>query len=98
MNLKPLNNNVLVDIDQPPKTTASGLLHLPETIRNESHRTGIVRAVGPKVKELVEGDRVLLPWYGGLKMEQPMQLLVREEEVFARQTIMVEEIGDLVIG
>jgi co-chaperonin GroES (HSP10) len=91
MNLKPLNDNVLVDIDQPPKQTKGGIL-LPETIRNESHRTGIVRAVGPKVKELVEGDRVLLPWYGGTRMEQPMQLLVKEEEVFARQTINMEQV------
>jgi len=59
--LKPLSNNLLIKGLEDDNVTASGLI-IAKTHR-ERPTTGRVIAVGPDVKSLKEGDKVLIKGY-----------------------------------
>ena len=66
--LKPLGARILVERGEAKKETASGIL-IPDN-STEKPQDGVVIAVGPEVKDLRPGARVLLPKYGGTTIEE----------------------------
>lgn len=75
--IAPLLNRVLVMKIEPPKQSVGGII-LPETKQKHSYRMGKVIAVGPGIVKddgeaipmcLKNGDKVLFPDIGGLKVE-----------------------------
>lgn len=77
VNIKPLEDRVLVTIDEQEQTTASGLV-IPDTAK-EKPQQGTVVAVGPGKRsettgELLElgvsaGDKVLFSKFGGTEVK-----------------------------
>ena len=82
--IEPLASMVLVEIEQAAEQTTSGLL-LPEEAR-EKMTVGTVVAVGPKVENVAEGDRVIYRKYGGMELEWMGVefLLIKEEDLQAK--------------
>ena len=82
MKLKPIGNRVLIQ-ELVEDESADGVF-IPESARERSG-AGIVRAVGPAVKNplLVPGVTALLPKYEGtkIKVDGVQHLLVKEEEI-----------------
>ena len=66
--LKPLGARILVERGEAKKETDSGIL-IPDN-STEKPQDGVVIAVGPEVKDLRPGARVLLPKYGGTTIEE----------------------------
>lgn len=72
MKINPLGNNVVVELkDATPTTTESGVL-LPQNIRDDSSKQGVVVAIGPGARKddgtflplgVEVNDMVLLPQY-----------------------------------
>ena len=83
LKIKPLSSLVLAQIDSAPTTTASGL-YLPENSA-EKPKTATVEAVGPKVKGLKVGDKIIYESYSGteIKHENVDYVLVSEKKVLA---------------
>jgi chaperonin GroES len=90
MNLKPLDDRIVVKPNEAEKTTASGLV-IPDTAK-EKPQQGEVLAVGPGrvldngdrvALELKEGDRVLFAKYAGteFKHEDDELLILSEKDV-----------------
>ncbi|KAJ1982734.1 mitochondrial heat shock protein Hsp10 [Dimargaris cristalligena] len=89
----PLLDRILVKRIQPEQRTTSGL-YIPEKSQ-EAMQEGNVVAVGPGLitkegktipLQLKEGDRVVLPQFGGatVKLNGEELLLMRENEVLAK--------------
>jgi chaperonin GroES len=91
--VKPLEDRVLVTIDEDEQTTASGLV-IPDTAK-EKPQQGTVVAVGPgkrseQTGELIqldvnEGDTVLFSKYGGteVKVEGQEYLILSARDILA---------------
>ncbi|KAG0293814.1 10 kDa heat shock protein [Linnemannia gamsii] len=89
----PMMDRVLVQRIKPQQKTASGL-YIPEKAQealNEGHviavGKGLVTQDGKIIaSELKEGDKVLLPPYGGsaVKVDNEELLLFRESEILAK--------------
>ncbi|CAG9768184.1 unnamed protein product [Ceutorhynchus assimilis] len=88
----PLFNRILVKRDDPVKETRGGIV-LPDTKSNV--QKGTVIAVGPGTRTdkgtpvpifLKVGDEVMLPDYGGTKVnvEEETYFLFRESEILAK--------------
>lgn len=60
MQFKPLGKKVLVAENKKAETTASGII-LDSKGLGES-KSGTVLAIGPEVKEVKVGDKILLDW------------------------------------
>ncbi|KAI8816446.1 chaperonin 10-like protein [Fimicolochytrium jonesii] len=90
----PLFDRVLIQRIKAPERTASGLF-IPEKAQ-ETLNEGIVVAVGPgapakdsssvRPMSIKEGERVLLPPYGGnqVKVGEKEMFLYREEEILGK--------------
>lgn len=64
MNVRPLGENVLVQLMQPEKKTATGI-YLPETASEERRQEGKVVAIGKSEDIAVKkGERVVFKRYG----------------------------------
>lgn len=88
MRIEPLDDRVLVQVDDETgeQKTASGL-YLPDTAK-EKPRTGLVMAVGTdeELREKVkEGDRVLYGKYGGdeVELDGKKVLVLARNEILA---------------
>ena len=91
--VKPLEDRVLVTIDEQEQTTASGLV-IPDTAK-EKPQQGTVVAVGPgkrseQTGELIElgvneGDKVLFSKYGGteVKLDGEEYLILSSRDILA---------------
>lgn len=90
MNLRPLNDRIVVEPLEQENTTASGLV-LPETAK-EKPQQGKVIAVGPGARDedgdriamdVAEGDVVLFAKYAGteIKMDGTKYLIMKENDV-----------------
>lgn len=81
--LTPLGDRVVAIKDEPQQKTASGL-YLPENAK-EKTTVATVKAVGPDVKTLKNGDRVVYKEYSTteLKVDGTEYLIVKEEDVLA---------------
>lgn len=65
MSVKPLGENVLVQLEKPEQKTAAGI-YLPETAKEDRSQFGLVAAVGESDKIKVKaGQRVIFRLYGG---------------------------------
>lgn len=79
--LKPIKNNLIVELVEKEKTTLSGII-LTSDDSNEASR-GKVLSVGPKVKDIKVGDVVLPNWNKATKTKHNNQeiYIVSEEEI-----------------
>ena len=92
MNLKPLDDRIVVKPAEAELTTASGLV-IPDTAKEKPQEAKVV-AVGPgKVDdngkrvalELKKGDRILIGKYSGteVKIDGVEHIIIREDDVLA---------------
>ena len=91
MNVKPLNDRVLIKRVEAEEKTAGGLF-IPDTAKDKPQE-GVVVAVGPGKLEkgerhalsVKEGERVLFSKYGGteVKVNGEEHILLREEDIYA---------------
>jgi len=90
MNLRPLNDRVVVEPVEQETTTASGLV-LPETAK-EKPQQGKILAVGPGIRDedgermaldLEVGDMVLFAKYAGteIKIDGNKVLIMKENDI-----------------
>jgi chaperonin GroES len=90
MNLRPLNDRVVVETVEQDTTTASGLV-LPETAK-EKPQQGTVLAIGPGARDedgnrmpldLEVGDTVLFAKYAGteIKLDGKKVLIMKENDI-----------------
>lgn len=49
--IRPYGGYVLVEVEKPADTTASGLIHLPDTARKPTHRGTVLGVGGGRVEE-----------------------------------------------
>lgn len=93
MNLKPLNDRVIVKPQEAVEMSKGGII-LPDTASKEKPMEGIVTAVGPgkmskdgkrMALELKNNDRVIFSKYAGteIKVDGETYLIMREEDVLA---------------
>jgi len=81
MNIKPLKDLVLVNL-APPKDK-EGSIFLPSEREELSRTEGVVLAVGPQCKEVTIGDKIIIPAYGGLVIDQsnPSKRIFKETDI-----------------
>lgn len=81
--IKPLADRVVATREEAATKTASGL-YLPSNAK-EKPAYATVQAVGPEVKNLKKGDKIVYKEYSvtELKIEGQEYLLVKEEDVLA---------------
>jgi chaperonin GroES len=79
--LRPIKNNLLVELVQKEKITKSGIV-LSVADRDEVNR-GVILAVGPEVLDLKVGDNILPNWNAGrqTKYENQDLWIVNEDDV-----------------
>jgi len=88
MNIKPLNDRVLIEPISIEDKTASGII-LPDTADKVKSEQGKVIAVGPGKPDepmtVKKGDIVLFAKYGPseIKIEDKEYLIAREEDILA---------------
>ncbi len=82
--LKPLEDYVALTLEKEEKTTASGIILTSEA--KDKQAVGKVVAVGPKVEDLKEGDKVIYQTYSGTKVELEQQeyLLIQVKNILAK--------------
>ena len=82
MSIKPLADRVVAKKDAATSTTASGIL-LGEA--KEKPNTATVESIGPDVKNIKKGDRILYREYSAteIKLDGTGYLIVKEEDVLA---------------
>ena len=80
--LKPLSNNLLILGEE--KQSASGII-IPDTARKDRPSVGKIVAVGPKVKDVKIGDKVLIKTYmtDELSVDDKKYLICQEDGVIA---------------
>ena len=81
--LKPLKDRVIAKIDKPAEKTASGLL-LPSDSK-EKPSFAVVTAVGPDVKSIKKGDKILYKEYSttSVKVDDEDYLILDEKDILA---------------
>ena len=82
MAIKPLADRVVAKKDAAVEQTASGIL-LGEA--KEKQNTAIVESVGPDVKNVKKGDRILYRDYSAseIKYNNTDYLIIKEEDILA---------------
>jgi chaperonin GroES len=82
-NIQPLADYVVATAEEAESKTASGL-YLPDNAK-EKPKTAKVVAVGPGVKEVKVGDRIIMKSYSEttVKVGKDEFMLVKEEDVLA---------------
>ena len=92
MNIKPLNDRVIVTRLEEDQKTSGGII-IPDTAK-EKPQKGVVVAVGPGKRdkdgnlvspEVQKGDRVLFSKYAGteIKVDGEEQLFMKEDDILA---------------
>jgi chaperonin GroES len=85
--IKPLADRVVAVREEARKQTASGI-YLPETAK-EKPLTAVVKEVGPDVKHVKKGDKILYKQYGSLvdvKVGGNQYIILSEEDILATVT------------
>jgi chaperonin GroES len=82
MTLKPLKDMIVAIIEEPVKQTESGIL-LGEA--KEKPAYAVVEAVGPEVKTVKVGDKIVYKEYSttNIKIDDKENIIVKEEDVLA---------------
>ncbi len=83
MTIKPLGERVLVKVEKAEEKTASGLF-IPQTSQ-EKTQFAFVEEVGPEVKTVKKGDKILHDKYAGtaLKLDSEDYLILELKDVLA---------------
>lgn len=93
MNIKPLNDHVIIKAVAKEEATKSGII-LPETVDKERPETGEVLAIGPgKLLDngnrapigVKVGDKIVFKKYGPdeIKVDGEEYLVIKEEDIIA---------------
>ena len=91
--LKPLNDNIVIELKTKEEKTSSGI-YLPDTLSKEKPQTGIVVAVGPGrysdygkkfIPQVSANDEVLFNKYSGveIKLDNKEYLILSERDILA---------------
>ena len=82
MAIKPLADRVVAKKDAAVEQTASGIL-LGEA--KEKQNTAVIESVGPDVKNVKKGDRILYRDYSAseIKLDNTEYLIIKEEDILA---------------
>lgn len=82
-NITPLSDRVVAQREEASAKTASGL-YLPDNAKEEPKVAAVV-AVGPDVKGIKKGDRILFKEYSTteIKIDREEYIIVKEEDVLA---------------
>jgi chaperonin GroES len=82
MSIKPLADRVVAKKEAETKTTASGIL-LGEA--KEKSNLAVIESVGPDVKEVKKGDRIIYRDYSAteIKIDNEEYLVIKEEDILA---------------
>lgn len=82
MSLKPLKDRIVAKIEKPLEKTASGIL-LGEA--KEKPDYAVVESVGPEVKEIKKGDKIIYKEYSAteVKVDEEKYIILKEEDVLA---------------
>ncbi|MBR0403062.1 co-chaperone GroES [Candidatus Saccharibacteria bacterium] len=80
--IKPLTDRVVAKKDQPLEKTKSGIL-LGEA--KEAPAYAVVEAVGPDVKDIKKGDKIIFKEYSTTEVEYEDEkyIIVKEEDILA---------------
>ena len=83
MNLRPLQDRVIIERVESQSKTAGGFI-IPDTAQQKAHE-GSVLAIGKDVKDVAVGDKILLnKWAGAeIKHEGKELLIVKESDIIA---------------
>ena len=83
MILHPLSDRVVAKKAEPAEKTTSGILLAGH--QNEKPAYAIVESVGPDVKNVKAGDKIIFKEYSttDVKFESQEYLIVREEDILA---------------
>ncbi len=80
--IKPLGDRVVATREKSPERTASGL-YLPESAQTKT-AVYLVEAVGPDVKTVKKGDKILYNGYvSEFKYGDTEYLIIKEEDILA---------------
>ena len=82
MTLKPLKDRVVAVVEKPLEKTASGIL-LGEA--KEKPAYAVVESVGPEVKEVKAGDKIVYKEYSTteIKIDDKSYIVLKEEDILA---------------
>ncbi|MEO5690764.1 MAG: co-chaperone GroES [Candidatus Saccharimonadales bacterium] len=82
--LTPLSDRVIATREETSSRTASGL-YLPDSAK-EKAIVAVIEAVGPDVKSLKKGDRVVYKEYSTteIKVDNTEYIILKEEDVLAK--------------
>ena len=80
--LKPLGSNILIKGEEKDNQTPSGII-IPDSKHKERPAVGIVKAIGPNVKGVKEGDKVLIKGYmvDEIEIDKEKYLIGQEDAV-----------------
>ena len=81
--MQAIGNNVILKEEKKEATTSSGIILNPEA--QDRSQIGVVVAIGSKVCEVKEGDRVVFRKYAPdqIEMEGEEYLIVNESDIMA---------------
>ncbi len=85
VNIRPLGENVLVQLEKPDQKTEAGI-YLPETAKEERSQFGRVVAIGDSEKIKVKpGEKVIFRLYGGeeVSVAEENYLLTNTKDILA---------------
>lgn len=82
MQLKPLKDHIVAIKEQPLETTKSGILLGGA---KEAPAYAVVESVGPEVKTIKKGDKVIYKNYSttDIKLDDQDYIIVKEEDILA---------------
>ena len=84
-NIKPLGDNVMVELQKNKKKTEQGI-YLPDTVAEETPQEGKVIAVGDsKEIKVKKGQAVIFKQYGGtnIKNNDKEYIILKNEDILA---------------
>lgn len=81
--ITPLSDRVVAKREEASAKTASGL-YLPENAKDEP-KVAVVESVGPEVKDIKKGDRILFKEYSTTeaKLDNTEYIIIKAEDVLA---------------
>jgi co-chaperonin GroES (HSP10) len=95
MKIKPMGARILLDLDQSPEITASGLIIAQVPDKDGDYvrvlpARGTVLACGPEVQDLCEGDYVIVDKYHGISLPRmAISGLTREDLLIVKEAFVM---------
>lgn len=83
MKIKPINNNVLIKVDDTEQT--GGLeITLPKDRMKERPSEGTIEEVGDEVKKVKKGQRVLFTKHGHYQLKEEDKIIISVDDILAK--------------